>query len=90
MGHLTPYIPGVWHHHGEWDTYAYVVSGNLKVEYGTADSDVVFAGAGDLVHVPPFLIHRDTVEGDSDAEIIVFRAGKGETLFLSEGPADES
>jgi uncharacterized RmlC-like cupin family protein len=47
------------HHHGEQETIAYVLSGNCEVRWGERGESVVRAKAGDFIHVPAFLLHRE-------------------------------
>ena len=50
------YEPGAsspWHHHGEWDSYAYVFAGVLRWEGGqTAIADTVKGEGEAVLHVP--------------------------------------
>src|SRR2546421_4792743 len=48
-----------WHHHGTHELYGFLVSGQLRLEYGPKGADAAGAGPGDLLHVPPGLVHRD-------------------------------
>ena len=48
-----------WHHHGDYETAIYVLSGRLRMESGLAGSKVVEAGPGDFVYVPRHKIHRE-------------------------------
>lgn len=74
-----------WHHHGDHDTYAYVLSGTKLVEYADGGSRTLAAGPGDFVHLPPRLVHRDGAESQ-DVEMVVFRVGTGPTLVEAEEP----
>jgi uncharacterized RmlC-like cupin family protein len=75
-----------WHHHGDHDTYAYVVSGSKRVEYGPGGGQSLKAGPGDFIHLPKGLIHR---EGNPSTEVsrsIAFRQGTGPPTINVEGP----
>jgi uncharacterized RmlC-like cupin family protein len=48
-----------WHHHGEYETSIYVISGALRMEYGPAGAEALEAAPGDFVYVPPHAIHRE-------------------------------
>jgi mannose-6-phosphate isomerase-like protein (cupin superfamily) len=74
-----------WHHHGETDTYFYVVRGKLQLECGT-DQAVTGARRGDFVHVPAHVIHRERTAGEEPAEIVLVRMGRGPTVVNVEGP----
>jgi uncharacterized RmlC-like cupin family protein len=42
-----------WHHHGEHESVIYVAAGGLRLESGAAGCDVLDAGPGDFVFIPP-------------------------------------
>jgi uncharacterized RmlC-like cupin family protein len=72
-----------WHHHGDHDTIAYVVSGGFRVE--TA-SGVVQANPGDFVHVPAHTVHREGNPTSEPAEIVIIRRGTGPVVVNVDGP----
>ena len=75
-----------WHHHGDHDTYAYVVSGLKRIEYGQGGTLSVIAGPDDFIHLPKGLMHR---EGNPSGELsrsIAFRMGSGPATINVEGP----
>jgi uncharacterized RmlC-like cupin family protein len=41
-----------WHHHGEYETTIYVLTGGLRMEFGSEGANAVEAGPGDFVYVP--------------------------------------
>ncbi len=76
-----------WHHHGDHDTYAYVVSGVKRIEYGPGGSRSLTAGPDDFIHVPKGLLHR---EGNPSGELsrsIAFRVGTGPATINVAGPS---
>jgi uncharacterized RmlC-like cupin family protein len=76
-----------WHHHGDHDTYAYVVSGTKRIEYGPGGAESLTAEPGDFVHLPKGLIHR---EGNPSTEVsrsIAYRLGSGPPTINVDGPA---
>jgi uncharacterized RmlC-like cupin family protein len=75
-----------WHHHGDYESSIYVVSGALRMEFGPGGGEVFEAGPGDFVYVPPHTIHREGNPSDEDAEIIVVRAGSGTPVTNVDGP----
>jgi uncharacterized RmlC-like cupin family protein len=75
-----------WHHHGEYETVIYVLSGALKMEFGPNGSYTVEAGPGDFVYVPKGAVHRESNPSLVLADIIVVRAGSGESTFNVGGP----
>jgi uncharacterized RmlC-like cupin family protein len=74
-----------WHHHGEWDTYVYVLSGRLLLESGSGGADVDEPGPTDFVFIPAHAIHREA-SGGVGFEAIVVRVGTGPLLFNVDGP----
>jgi uncharacterized RmlC-like cupin family protein len=75
-----------WHHHGDYESAIYVVSGALVMESGPGGRDVVEAGPGDYVYVPAGAVHRESNPTAEEAEIVVVRAGSGEPVFNVDGP----
>ena len=75
-----------WHHHGEHESVIYVLAGSLKMEFGPSGSNTVEAGPGDFVYVPQGVVHRESDTSAEPADLIVVRAGRGESTFNVEGP----
>ncbi len=76
-----------WHHHGEYETSIYVISGRLRMEFGPGGTDELEATAGDFMYVAPFAIHREANPSDHKSTLVVVRAGTGEPVTNVEGPA---
>ena len=76
-----------WHHHGEYETSIYVLTGALRMESGPDGGSIVEAGPGDFLHVPRGAIHREANPGETESQIIVVRAGRGAAVINVEGPA---
>ena len=87
-GHVTTEAGMVsgWHHHGDYESHIFVVSGLLRMESGPGGQDVFDAQPGDFIFVPPHTVHREGNPASADAAIIVVRAGRGETVFNVAGP----
>ena len=75
-----------WHHHGAYQTTIYVLSGGLRMEFGSNGSSTVEAGPGDFVYVAPGAIHRESNPTDVESQIVVVRAGTGEPVVNVGGP----
>jgi len=75
-----------WHHHGEYETTIYVVTGALRMEFGPGGSTTVAAGPGDFVYVPKGEVHRESNPSADPADLIVVRAGRGESTINVDGP----
>lgn len=77
-----------WHHHGDYESHIFVVSGGLRMESGPGGRDVVDAHPGDFVFVPPHTVHREGNPTTDEAALIVVRAGSGEAVFNVDRPDD--
>jgi len=76
-----------WHHHGDYETSIYVITGALRMESGPEGKSVVEAGPGDFLFVPKGAIHRESNPGEMESQIVVARSGKGRAVFNVDGPA---
>ena len=47
------------HHHGLQETIAYILEGESYIEWGERGEHSVRARAGDFLHVPAWLVHRE-------------------------------
>lgn len=83
----APNRPSGWHHHGDYDTYFYVQSARMRMEFGPGGEKVVDAGPGDFVHVPKHVIHREVNRADEEGALILVRVGSGPPVVNVEGPA---
>jgi mannose-6-phosphate isomerase-like protein (cupin superfamily) len=89
IGHVTT-EPGVfsgWHHHGQHDTYFYVISGAAQIEVAEGRTFEVLAG--DFAHIPAGTIHREGTFGADPLEAIVIRFGTGPQVFDVPDPDEE-
>jgi uncharacterized RmlC-like cupin family protein len=78
-------MAGGWHTHGERDSYIYMVSGSIHVDYGPGGRKRVTARAGDLVVNPAHMVHREVTD-DEAAELFVVRVGPGPLNVNVDGP----
>jgi uncharacterized RmlC-like cupin family protein len=76
-----------WHHHGGYETTIYVLTGSLRMEFGPDGSDTLEAGPGDFVYVPRGVVHRESNPSAAPADIVVVRAGRGESTINVGGPS---
>ncbi|HET6380535.1 MAG TPA: cupin, partial [candidate division Zixibacteria bacterium] len=84
---LVPGAVSGWHHHGEWDSYACVLRGILRWEFGPGGMDTLEVRAGEVGRMPAQLVHRDVSAGVENLEMILFRAGTGGPLTIDvDGP----
>ena len=75
-----------WHHHWEYETVIYVLSGLLRMEFGPGGSSSVEASPGDFVFVPNGVVHRESNLSAEPGDLIVVRAGRGESTINVDGP----
>ena len=75
-----------WHHHGEHESVIYVLSGALRMEFGPGGVEVVEARPGDFVRVPKGAVHRESNPSAQPGDMIVVRAGRGESTYNVAGP----
>ena len=76
MGHVTCVANelGPPHHHGEAETAAYVLSGQIRVYFGKDFKEYVDAGPGDYIFVPAYTPHIEGNVTDEPAESILTRS----------------
>ncbi|MCH8907527.1 MAG: cupin domain-containing protein [Candidatus Heimdallarchaeota archaeon] len=75
-----------WHHHGDYDTYVYVIAGNVRLDFGQNGKNVIEAGQGDVVFIPKGTIHKESNPNSKEGELFVIRVGSGTPVFNVEGP----
>jgi len=76
-----------WHHHGKRHLYAYLVAGQLRLEYGPGGTMVAETRRGDFFHIPPRLVHRDVNPSpDEDVVVVNVLVGEGENVFNVPAP----
>lgn len=74
-----------WHHHGETDTYMYVLDGELEFEFGS-DGETVAVGRGEFAHVPAGVVHRERTSPGTHGELVLVRVGRGPAVVNVDGP----
>lgn len=75
-----------WHHHGEHESVIYVLTGRLRMEFGPGGAETAEAAPGDFIYVPRKAVHREANPSDTPADIVVVRAGRGESTVNLDGP----
>ncbi len=81
-----PGIRSGWHHHGDYESAIYVLTGAIRMEFGPGGSKTLDAGPGDFLHVATEAIHRESNPMDQESTAIVVRAGRGRAVFNVDGP----
>ena len=75
-----------WHHHNAYESYVFVLKGQARMEFGPSGRDALVCLPGDLIEVPPGVIHRELTEGAEPVEAVLFRIGSGEVTTNTDGP----
>ena len=75
-----------WHHHGAWDTIAYVITGEVHLEYGPGGQSVAHARSGDHLFIPKGEIHRESNPADVEQTLAIFRIGEGPVVIAVDAP----
>jgi uncharacterized RmlC-like cupin family protein len=86
LAHTEAGMISGWHHHGEYESVIYVLTGALRMESGLGGRDVLDAGPGDFIFIPKGAVHREGNPSAEDSQIVVVRSGRGEPLFNVDGP----
>lgn len=86
----APQRPSGWHHHGEYDSYIYVESGRVQIEFGPAGASSVEAGPGDFLHVPKQAVHREVNPAPEEGLIVLVRVGTGPPVVNVDGPVQSN
>jgi uncharacterized RmlC-like cupin family protein len=76
-----------WHHHGDYETSIYVLTGSMRMEFGPHGADTVDAAPGDFLYIAPHAIHREGNPSPDPGSAVVVRAGHGEPVINVAGPA---
>jgi uncharacterized RmlC-like cupin family protein len=75
-----------WHHHGDYETFIYVVSGSARLD--TIDEGVVQrhdAPEGSFILVPRGTVHREGSASPTGVQAVLVRIGRGQVVFPVEG-----
>ena len=79
--------PSQWHHHKDFDSVMYMLSGRIRVDHGPGGVKSFELGAGDYAYFPRRVIHRAQIlQGGDDVRYVFVRIGQGETLENVDGP----
>ena len=75
-----------WHHHGEYESTIYVLTGSLRMEFGSGGEETFAAEPGDFVFVGKGVVHRESNPSAEEAGLVVARTGQGEPVVNVDGP----
>ena len=89
VAYNAPHAVSGWHHHGDYESAIYVLTGALLMEFGPRGAKTLEAGPGDFLHVARGAVHRESNPAGEEGTAIVVRSGRGEAVFNVEGPEPE-
>lgn len=76
-----------WHHHGDFDTFAYLLEGSATAEFADDDRETVTVSTpGSFLFVPKNVVHREMNTGETSNKILIMRVGHGQQVFPVEPP----
>jgi quercetin dioxygenase-like cupin family protein len=87
MVQTRPGFTSGWHHHGKYDTYVYVISGQLRFEFGKDGKESCLAREGEVAFIPKNTVHRESNPGAEQQLLFGVRVGAGAPVFNVDGPA---
>ena len=86
MVQTEPKYTSGWHHHGDYDTYVYVISGELKLDFGEAGKESCVAKAGEVAFIPKDTVHRESNPSSEKQFLFGVRVGQGVPVFNVDEP----
>jgi len=84
--HTAAGMTSGWHHHSDYDTVVYVMSGALRMESGADGKEIIDAKPGDFVFIPKHTIHRESNPSKEEAGLVVVRVGSGSPVVNVDAP----
>lgn len=78
-----------WHHHAEWETVAYVLSGAVRLECGPGGHTIIYAVVGDFLFIPRAEIHRESNPTSEDQRLVIVRSGHGPVVVAVDAPNND-
>ncbi len=73
-----------WHHHGDRQTFGYVVRGRVGFDFGPGGREHVDVARGGFFHVPARLVHREV--NDEPSEVVLVFVGDGPVVVNLDAP----
>lgn len=86
MVHTKPGTVSGWHHHGDYDTYVYTISGKIKFDFGKDGTESCFVNPGEVAYIPKDTIHRESNIGKEELVVFLVRVGQGAPVVNVDGP----
>ena len=85
MVQTAPGFTSGWHHHGDRDTFGYVVRGRVGFDFGPGGHDHVDVEQGGFFCVPAGLVHREV--NVEPSEVVLVFVGDGPVVVNLDAPA---
>jgi uncharacterized RmlC-like cupin family protein len=86
IAHNAPNAFSGWHHHGDYESAIYVLTGRVHIECGLGGRTLLDGGPGDFLLIPAREIHREGNPTDATSDVVLVRAGQGEVVVNVDGP----
>jgi uncharacterized RmlC-like cupin family protein len=86
IARTAPGVSSGWHHHGAWETIAYVITGAVLLELGREGAEALRAEPGDFLRIPAKLVHRESNPTEVEQSLAVVRVGHGPVAINVETP----
>jgi uncharacterized RmlC-like cupin family protein len=86
LARTEPGMVSGWHHHGDYESTIYVLTGSLRMEFGSKGQETFDADPGDFVFVGKGVVHRESNPSTERGTIVVVRAGHCDPVTNVEGP----
>jgi uncharacterized RmlC-like cupin family protein len=86
IAHTDAGMVSGWHHHGDYESTIYILTGSMRMEFGPRGEETLDAVPGDFLYIAPHAIHREGNPSSEPGSAVVVRAGHGEPVFNVEGP----
>lgn len=78
--------PGAWHHHLDYDSVMYLLSGRCRIDSGADGGTATEMRAGDFGFFGKGVIHRVQILDDGRCDYVFIRFGHGESVAVADGP----
>lgn len=75
-----------WHIHPASETFVFVKSGRIRIEFGIDGAEHFEATAGDFFFIPANAIHRELTDNESNLDAFVLRIGEEPEQTNVDGP----
>ena len=71
------------HHHGDSESAIYIIRGQARFRFGSRLEEVIEAGPGDFVYVPPQELHQELNASDSEEIAMIVARDSQENVVVN-------